>query len=226
MKLFYINSFSLALRALIAWPILLFGAYMASAWIGSIIPVNNNWQQPKDGIDLFVETNGVHVSLILPISAGGEDLSDLISPEHLANPNLYGTHAMIGWGHGPVYRNTATWSDLRFSDAASAVFGSDDTLIHVYHLIDPQPTNYRKKLRVSLSQYHRIVSQIRGTFRLDAAQHSVPSPAYAPNNLFYQARGRYSAVNTCNEWTANILSEAGVRIGLWTPMAGGVMRWF
>jgi uncharacterized protein (TIGR02117 family) len=226
MKLFRIYNFWSALRALFSWPLLLLGLYFASAWIGSMIPVNNDWQQPKSGVDIFIETNGVHVSLILPMSEAGEDLSDLIRPEHLIDRNLYGTHAMIGWGHGPVYRNTATWSDLRIADAASAFFGSDDTLLHVYHLIQPQPSAYRKKIRVNISQYRNIIGQVRRTFRLNAARQSTPSPAYAANNIFYAAHGRYSALHTCNEWTANILSNAGVRIGLWTPMAGGVMRWF
>jgi uncharacterized protein (TIGR02117 family) len=226
MKLFHIHSFWSALRAFMAWPLLLFGLYMASAWMGSMIPVNNDWQQPEDGVDIFVETNGVHVSLIVPMSEAGQDLSDLIRPDHLTDRNLYGTHAMIGWGHGPVYRNTATWSDLRVIDAASAVFGSDDTLLHVYHLIDPKPTSYRKKIRVSQAQYRNIIGQIRQTFLLNAAQQSLPSPAYAADNIFYAAQGRYNAILTCNEWTGNILSRAGVRVGRWTPMAGGVMRWF
>jgi Protein of unknown function (DUF2459) len=45
-------------------------------------------------------------------------------------------------------------------------------------------------------------------------------------DVFYTAQGRYSALNTCNSWTRDRLAEAGVRVGRWTPFAGGVMRWF
>jgi len=226
MKLFRINSPLTALRALALGVLLLIAAYFLSALVGSFVPANSDWQEPDEGIELFVETNGVHVSLVIPISAAGEDLSDLIRPQDLTDPMLYGTHAMIGWGHEGVYRNAQTWADVRSGDVASAVLGSRDTLLHVYHLIRPRPTSYRKKFRVSRAQYRSIVAQIRASFRLDAERRSVAYPAYGANNIFYDAYGRYSGFHTCNEWTGELLREAGIKVGIWTPFAGGVMRWF
>jgi uncharacterized protein (TIGR02117 family) len=214
-----------ALRAVVGWPALVLGVYFAAALLGSLIPANASWREPKEGIPIFVETNGVHVSLILPMVAAGEDLSDVIRPEHLANRDLYGTHAMIGWGHGAVYRNAQTWEDVRSGDIGSAIIGSEDTTLHIYHLIDPQPTSIRKRFNVSEAQYRHMVRDVRATFKL-ADGESKAYPAYGSNNLFYDSRGYYTALNTCNEWTANVLRKAGVRIGIWTPMPGGVMRWF
>jgi uncharacterized protein (TIGR02117 family) len=226
LKLFRINSIWTALRAFFGWPMLVVGLYFAAALVGSFIPANANWREPADGVPLFVETNGVHVSLIVPLAAAGEDLSDLIRPEHLANRNLYGTHFMIGWGHGRVYRNARKWGDVRSEDIASAIFGSDDTTLHVYHLIDPQPTGKRKRFRVTVAQYRHIIKDVRATFQPGKDAKSNARPAYAPDNLFYDSKGYYTAFNTCNEWTAGVLRRAGVRIGIWTPMPGGVMRWF
>jgi uncharacterized protein (TIGR02117 family) len=226
LKLFRINNPWAVSRALVAWPLLVVGLYMLAALIGSHIPANNTWQQPKDAIDIFVETNGVHVSLIVPMAAAGEDLSDLIRPEQLANRDLYGTHAMIGWGHGRVYRNARTWGDVKSGDIASAIIGSDDTTLHIYHLINPQPLPHRKTLRVTTQQYRNIVRQIRAAFRLNESGASVAYPGYGPDNLFYDSKGHYSAFNTCNNWTGDILRRAGVRMGIWTPMPGGIMRWF
>jgi uncharacterized protein (TIGR02117 family) len=226
LKLFRINSLWTALRALLAWPALIFGVYMLAALIGSFVPANNSWKQPAEGIDIFVETNGVHVSLIIPMSAAGEDLSDLIRPDQLGNRELYGTHAMIGWGHKRVYRNARTWGDVKSGDIASAITGSDETTLHVYHLIDPQPTSYRKRFRVTPEQYRSIIAQIRATFRLDANGKSGAYPAYGPDNLFYDSVGHYDAITTCNSWTGTVLRNSGVRMGIWTPMPGGVMRWF
>lgn len=226
MKLFRINSLWTAARAMVGWPLLLLGLYMLGAFIGSHVPANSDWQQPKDGIDIFVETNGVHVSLIVPMATAGEDLSDLIRPEDLRNRDLYGTHAMIGWGHGRVYRNAQSWADVRSGDIVSAIVGSPDTTLHVYHLINPTASPHRKLIRVSRWQYHSIISQIRRTFRLDEVGHSRAHVAYGPDNLFYDSHGHYSAIRTCNNWTGEILRNAGVRVGIWTPMPGGVMRWF
>lgn len=226
MKPFRINSPLTALRAAVAWPLLLIGLFMLAGWIGSSIPANADWKQPQQGVDIFVETNGVHVSLIVPIAAEGEDLSDLIRADQLSDPALQGTHAMIGWGHAGVYRNAKTWSDVRPGDVASAVVGSDDVLLHVYHLTNPRPGPYTKRIRVTPEQYHAIIKRIRATFKLDKDGRSIVYPAYAADNVFYAAHGHYSAYHTCNEWAGSVLREARVRVGRWTPFAGGVMRWF
>lgn len=199
---------------------------MVAAFIGSHIPANMQWTEPRDGIIVYVETNGIHVSLVLPMAAAGEDLSDVIRPDQLSDPQLYGTHAMIGWGHKKVYRNAKTWADVKSGDVASAIFGSDDTSLHVYHLINPQPLPHRKMLRITAAQYRSIIEQVRARFRLDARGRSVSYPAYGSDNIFYDSSGHYNALNTCNTWTGSVLEKAGVRVGIWTPLPGGIMRWF
>lgn len=225
MKLLWINSPWAFVRAFIGWTLLVIGIYFTAALLGSLIPANADWREPLDGVPIFVETNGVHVSLILPMSAVGEDLSDLIRPEHLADADLYGTHVMIGWGHSAVYRNAQTWGDVRSGDITSAIVGSNDTTLHVYHLSNPQPKAYRKRFRVSQRQFQMIVRDVRATFALHDGQ-SKAYPAYGADNLFYDSHGHYSAIMTCNEYTGQILRKAGVKMGMWTPMPGGVMRWF
>ena len=214
------------MRALAGWPLLVVGLYMGAALVGSHVPANSDWVPPRDGIDIFVETNGVHVSLIVPMSAAGEDLSDLIRPDQLTNRGLYGTHAMIGWGHRRTYRNARTWGEVQSGDIASAVAGSDLTTLHIYHLINPEPLPHRKILRVTQKQYRAIIRQIRATFLLDESGKSIAYRAYGPDNLFYDSKGHYSAINTCNNWTGDNLRNAGIRMGIWTPLPGGVMRWF
>ena len=49
---------------------------------------------------------------------------------------------------------------------------------------------------------------------------------YGPDDVFYDARGTYSAIGTCNEWTGRALRHAGVRVGAWTPFPATVMGWF
>ena len=168
-------------------------AYLLAALAGSLLPANRDWQSPDDGIELFIETNGLHT----------------------------------GWGHAGVYRNTREWSDLDARDAISAVFGSDDVLIHVYHLKYPQAyPHYRRRLIVSEAEYRKIATAIEAQFVLDDHYRSRPSPGYAQDDLFYAANGHYNAFYTCNNWTSDILQQAGIRTGRWTPFQGGVMRWF
>jgi uncharacterized protein (TIGR02117 family) len=201
-------------------------SYLAAALLGSLIAANSDWQQPSDGIELFVETNGVHTGIVMPVYSNIYDWRDLIKPSDLRDPSQYGSHILVGWGHAGVYRNAEKWQNLRFSDASSAIFGSDDTLVHVYHLNYPQTyPHYRRRLMVSESQYRIIASTIAAQIKIDSYGQPSPSSGYGQGDLFYDATGHYNAFNTCNSWTASVLRKAGIRTAAWTPFSGGVMRW-
>ena len=201
--------------------------YLLAALGGSLLPVNQSWQSPDDGIELFIETNGLHTGIIMPIWSDVHDWTPLIRPEDLQDPSRYGSHILVGWGHAGVYRHAREWTGLRPADALSAIVGSDDVLIHVYHLNYPQAfPYYRRRLKVSEAEYRKIADAIQARFALDDHYRSQPSPGYGQDDLFYQANGHYNAFFTCNNWTSDILRQAGIRTGLWTPFQGGVMRWF
>ncbi|MEP3191585.1 MAG: TIGR02117 family protein [Parasphingorhabdus sp.] len=201
--------------------------YLIAALFGSILPANQFWKSSDDGIELFIETNGLHTGIIMPIRSDVFDWSVLIRPEHLKDPTVYGSHILVGWGHEGVYRNTEQWQDLRFSDAASAIFGSDEVLLHVYHLNYPQAyPHYRRGIKVSEAEYRKIVETIKARFAFDEAGGPIPSSGYGKYDLFYKSRGHYNAFYTCNSWTSDVLRQAGIRTGIWTPFQGGVMRWF
>ncbi|WP_417622149.1 TIGR02117 family protein [Parasphingorhabdus sp.] len=200
--------------------------YLLAALAGSLLPANQNWRSPDHGVELFVETNGLHTGIIMPLWSDVYDWTPLVRPAHLTDPSQYGSHILVGWGHEGVYRNTREWRDLRFSDALSAVFGSKNVLIHVDHLKYPQAyPHYRRRLIVSPAEYRKIASAIAEKFVLDQRGQAQPSPGYGKKDLFYRSRGHYHAFNTCNNWTSDVLRQAGIRTGLWTPFQGGVMRW-
>ncbi|WP_417729682.1 TIGR02117 family protein [Roseovarius sp.] len=215
----WLKSCSLALAAIIA-------AYLLAALAGSLLPANRQWQSPADGIELFIETNGVHTGIVMPLRNPVQDWTGLIRPEHLADPSRYGSHVLVGWGHEGVYRNTRLWTDLRARDALSAIFGSSKVLIHVHHLNYPQSyPHYRRRLIVSDAEYRQIAAAIEAKFVLDGQGRSQPSRGYGRDDLFYRSRGHYNAFYTCNNWTSDVLQQAGIRTGRWTPFQGGVMRW-
>lgn len=201
--------------------------YLIAALFGSILPANQFWKSTDDGIELFIETNGLHTGIIMPMRSDVHDWSILVRPEHLSDPIRYGSHILVGWGHEGVYRNAEHWQDLRFKDAASAVFGSDEVLLHVYHLNYPQTyPQYRRGFKVSEAEYRLIVDAIKDRFVLDETGQAIPSKGYGKSDLFYLSRGHYNAFYTCNSWTSDVLRQAGIRTGIWTPFQGGVMRWF
>lgn len=200
--------------------------YVLAGIGGSLIPSNAGWQEPETGIILYVHDNGIHTGLVLPRSNAIADWSDLVRPEHLADPRYASDHLLFGWGDRAFYLETPTWGDLRPSTAFAALFGSDASLVHVDHIAAPQAADNLHVIRVTPDQYRQIAATIRAKFSLDHAGRSLPVTGYSRADVFYEAHGRYNAFTTCNEWVGSVLRGAGVRVGAWTPFNFGVMRWF
>ena len=47
---------------------------------------------------------------------------------------------------------------------------------------------------------------------------AVAGAHYDDNDVFYEANGQYSMVNTCNTWLGDGLRRAGVPMSRWTPL--------
>ncbi|WP_420607756.1 TIGR02117 family protein [Novosphingopyxis sp.] len=213
-------------RSGLAWLILAIGLYFGAALAGSLIAVNPGWRQPKRGVEIWVETNGVHTGIVMPLANGLADWRDLLRPEDIRDPRYYSTHILVGWGEARFYRETPNWTDLTPAVAWHAAAGSDEVLMHVDFLYNPGAQSFRRRVVVSEAQYRRLAAAIRAQFSPGADGRAPSSFGYGPNDAFYAAHGHYSAFTTCNAWTGRILRDAGIAVGVWTPMAGGVMRWF
>jgi uncharacterized protein (TIGR02117 family) len=211
-----------------AWAAAILAAlFLLALIIGGIVPANPAWQPPETGHEIFVETNGVHSGIIIARRGPGYDLSDLFAREHLAEPQLYGTHVAVGWGEANFYRNTRTWAELDIGRTWAALTGSNDTVLHIRHLYRPRAfPYYRRSVIVDAAALKTIADSIRAQVRRDAVGEVHVTPAYRRNDLFYRSRSTYSLANSCNVWTGRLLADAGLRVGIWPVLDGGVMRWF
>lgn len=214
------------MRSALAWLLLIVGLYFGAALMGAMIAANPGWHQPEQGVEIWVETNGVHTGIVMPLANAEADWRDLLQPADIRDPRYYSTHVLIAWGEARFYRQTRTWRDLTPAIAWNAATGSNDVLMHVDHLYHPGPEPYRRRVVLTADQYRRLTRAIRAQFSPGANGRAASSYGYGPNDAFYAAHGHYSAFNTCNSWTGRMLRESGVTVGAWTPMAGGVMRWF
>ncbi|HEX8389399.1 MAG TPA: DUF2459 domain-containing protein, partial [Sphingomonas sp.] len=88
--------------------------YAVAGLVGGAIPVNRGWRPPERGVRVFVESNGVHLGIVVPKNAAGVDWRELARPEHLADPR-YGAHLYLsfGWGERDFYLDTPSWADVR-----------------------------------------------------------------------------------------------------------------
>jgi uncharacterized protein (TIGR02117 family) len=210
------------LGGLLAVPLL----YLLSALILGAIPANAGWHEAKEGVRIFVRTNGVHTWIMVPKVTAEMDWRPLVPGEHLRDPRWgNGNYVAIGYGNREVYLNTPTWADLTVRNAIAAMVGSGDSLVHADHDNDPQPSDIQRPIILTHQEYVQLVGFMRAAFRTDAQGRTIPliGRGYGNSDMFYEALGSYSALHTCNSWTGQALRAAGVRTGLWTPLSQSIM---
>ncbi len=209
-------------RAVGGLGLLLYG-YAAAGLIGGAIATNRDWQEPAQGVRIYLESNGIHVGIVVPKVAAGVDWRPMLRPEHLRDRRYAGfDHANFGWGEARFYLETPTWWDLRPGIVATAAVGSARTLVHVDHVPAPRPGPDVRSVVLTPAQYRRLARYLRASMAQVPRTHS----GYWLNDAFYDGRGRYSAIHTCNAWAGDALRYAGVRVGAWTPFPATILWWF
>lgn len=209
---------------LLAAIVLAVALYVLAAWIGSSIPRNAEWREPKDGgVLIGVETNGVHTALVLPISTPEKDWRADFPLADLRRPDRPYTHVSISWGEREVFLDTPTWRNLSPRTVFNVLTRGGDALSHISYYVRPVASDDLRPLRLSANEYARLVSTIETSLR--TARPPRHYPGYGQSDVFYDAPGLYTVIKTCNQWTSDRLADAGIRTGWWTPIAGGVMKW-
>ncbi|MEG8020388.1 TIGR02117 family protein [Sphingomonas aerolata] len=165
----------------------------------------------------------MHTGIIVPKVAAGVDWRGFARPGDLRDPRYAASdHLAIGWGEKAFFLETPTWADVKLRTVVASATGSDAVLLHVEHLAAPVAGGDVRAVMLSEGEYRRLAGYIAATIRPGGRAY----PGYAGYDAFYDARGHYSGVATCNAWTGDALRFAGVRVGWWTPFPATVMWWF
>jgi uncharacterized protein (TIGR02117 family) len=219
------RAFRLGLRllgALAALPLL----YLLAALLLGTLPANRGWEEPREGVTLFLRTNGVHTWIVVPTVTSEMDWRPFAPGEHLKDPRWgVASHVALGYGNRTFYLETPTWGDLSMKNAFLAAFGRGRSLVHVDYTHDPRPDEYQRPLTVTRAQYRRLARHIAASFARGPDGRTVPvlGRGYTSSDMFYEGVGPYSAFYTCNSWTGEALRAAGVRMGVWTPLSQSLM---
>ncbi len=195
--------------------------YACMAVVLGLLPGNRSWKSPTDGITVWLTTNGVHAALILPRQNRQMDWTPIFAPAHTRTGKLDPNWDTVsfGWGDRKFFLETPTWADLSASTAIYALSGLDHAVMHVDYDAAPPDDPDTIALKLSPEAYARLVAYIRGSLQTDT--HGQPEwiegHSYGRSDAFYEARGRYSLLHTCNQWVRDALAAAGTRVPLWSP---------
>ncbi len=194
-------------------PLLYFVVAMLLTWIS----VNPKPYQNHVLDKVYLNTNGVHLDVVLPV--------EKLSPKLAAQLSIPKGFAFVsfGWGDENFYLNTEQWEDLTLSNAATALFWKSSTLVHLNKYQQKQqhwvpvsihPEQMDKLNSFIAKQFHTTES---GQFEL------LPGMGYGRTDSFYKAKGSYSCLYTCNTWVNEGFKESGLRACLWTPFDFGLL---
>lgn len=197
--------------------------FLLAAWIGSSIPRNAGWREPAQGVEIMVETNGVHTAIVMPLITSQKDWRTDFPVSDIAAPDRPYTHVSVSWGEREVFLETPTWADLSPLTVLRILARGGDGLIHAAHYVRPAPAEDIRRLRIGAADYARLVRRIEAD--LPPRETRKVHRGYGDYDAFYDAPHRYTVLRTCNQWTSDTLAAAGIRTGWWTPFAGGVMKW-
>ncbi len=196
--------------------------YLLAALVGSLAAVNRNWIEAHEGVTIYLANNGVHADLIVPANVQGLDWSPILPKRDFAAPDPDAKWIAFGAGERRVYLDTPRWRDITLPTIWAALTGGT-RVMHVEWVADPSYA--AREIRLRPEEYRRLWQSIRAEFDLD--RHGRPvlvdHPGYGPGDAFYEGQGMATAISTCNNWAADRLRLAGVKTGLWTPFASGLV---
>jgi len=196
--------------------------YLIAALTGSLVPVNRGWNEPGEGVTIYLADNGIHADIVMPASALGLDWAPLVPRSDTAATPAQARWVAFGSGEEKVYLETPTWWDIRPGTIWAALTGSR-RVMHVEWVASP--SHAVREIRLRPEEYRRLWAAIRADFRLgpDGRPVLVDHPGYGCCDSFYWAGGRFSALSTCNTWAAHKLRLAGVETSLWPPFVQGLL---
>ena len=206
--------------------VLLILLYLGSAWILSRLTVSAEPNSSPE-IVIFLETNGVHVDVVMPVRTADFDWSRRIRYQNTRSGDSTFPWLAMGWGDKDFYLNTQHLSDLKLGTALKAVVGLSPPAVHASFCAQPSIGEDCVKLVISREQYRRLVDFIGKSLQLDSSGVAVAvatTVRYTDQDAFYESKGNYNLFHTCNTWANDALKASGQKACWWTPFDGGVLH--
>ena len=189
---------------------------------GCVGPVKGLFPVPpgQPARTIYVLHRGLHTGIVVKVA----DVPAWAWPQALAFPNAQ--FIEVGWGDSQGYRYPLT-----LHSACRALFYSQGSVLLVHPFTNTVTAEYSgnasEMIEVQLSPrgFDWMCDYIGATYSLDVSNRPISMPTPQGGEEFFLARGHYSMLNNCNDWTAGALREAGCPIlPRWSLLPGIVMR--
>lgn len=174
-------------------------------------------------VTVYLVSNDIHVGIMVPRKTPDVDWDEFVLDEAFPQKFPKLEWVEFGWGDRRFYFEMPTWDKFTYELAADALFWPDPAVMHV-GLSAPLPESaYVRKIGLTRERYKKLSEAIKDSFILQNGKPIlIPGKGYSPVDSFFEAKGSYSLIRTCNVWTSDIFAAAGLRHPLWSPSKYGL----
>ena len=195
--------------------------YLTIAIYGAVIPVGE--LKTEGDICLFVQSNGVHTDICLPVQSEQINWLNFISGAAFPSDTKF-EYITIGWGDKGFFLDTPTWAELKVSTALNAAFLPSPTAMHIAFSEQPNQDTNHCKVFISKTDYTKLIRYVKKSFRLVKSKPDlIPNAGYTAYDKFYEANNSYHLFRTCNTWTNEALKVANVKTGIYALFPDGII---
>ncbi|MGM0932449.1 MAG: TIGR02117 family protein [Bacteroidota bacterium] len=199
--------------------------YIIAVITGMLIPVNSDFQETNDGVEIYLQTSDVHTDIVVPLKNDLKNWEEDISLQHSLSGVPGTKYISFGWGDLEFYRNTPLWEDLTLKTGFRALFLKSPAALHLEFSEEAPSGEKTIRLRLSRNQYLKLTAFLEDSFDFDAEGNVQPirDLHYTRKDAFYKAKGSLNLFKTCNTWTNNALKTSGLKACFWTPFPEGIL---
>lgn len=202
--------------AIIALPAL----YFVAAVLGALLPAGGGSASASgltDGPTVTVKLarGPIHYDVLLPADPRTKAIFARTASDGVPVGHPGVRWIIVGWGARDFYTTAGTYSDISARAVWRGITG-DDSVLRIDVAGDiPEDAPDIVTIALTQDQYDALLG---GIGRSMTGAPAIDHPGLTATDAFYPAKGRFHLFRTCNVWVGEQLREAGLRIGIWTPI--------
>ncbi len=192
-------------------------SYFILAVVLALISTNPTNHHCDETETIFIQTNGIHLDFILDIN--DIDTGLIKKLDGIGHPKFIA----FGWGDKGFFINTPTWDDLSTKTVVRAMFLKSSSVMHI-------TKHYKKRnsfieIKICKEQREKLIAYIEKSFATNSDNNflKIEGAGYTTRDYFYEGKGSYNCIKTCNEWINRGLKKADIKTAIWSPFDEGIL---
>lgn len=181
-----------------------------AAFAGAVLPGGRADLPSGKAETVYLLKGPIHYDILLPLSPDVQAQFRWLDLD-LTYPGA--DWLVVGWGGRDFYTTTGTYRDITAAAVWKGATG-DASVMRVALAGAMQADWPVRAVPVSDAQFGALLQAISESF---AGQEALPVAGFSEFDAFYPAKGRFHIFRTCNVWIGEMLRQAGLPFGLWTP---------